>query len=214
MKKAFLDLDGTLVDSKKRHVEVLRDVLSEHGLSCSRIDDYMEKKTQGFSTKWFLENCLKLDFQLSEKINKMWISIIEEERYLQLDSWYDDSLEFLLFLKKSGYQNTIISARNNEVYARRFIQKSIQNQYIDDVFIVPSKNAIDNKLKVIRDGMEEDSVIIGDTEVDYESAVISGIEFFILNRGFRSKTYWENKRIISYDDLNMIKAEMMIIDKQ
>lgn len=209
MKKAFLDLDGTLVDSKKRHVEVLRDVLSEYGLRCSRMDDYIEKKTQGFSTKWYLENCLKLDIDLSDKINKKWIAIIEEERYLQLDSWYDDSLGFLLFLKKSGYENIIVSARNNEAYARRYIQKSIQNQYIDDVFFVPSINAIDNKVKVIRDNIEENSIIIGDTEMDYESATIVGIDYFILNRGFRSKLYWENKSIVSYDNLTMIKSKML-----
>ena len=32
MKKAFLDLDGTLLDSRERHQVVLHDVLEENGI--------------------------------------------------------------------------------------------------------------------------------------------------------------------------------------
>lgn len=47
-------------------------------------------------------------------------------------------------------------------------------------------------------------VIVGDTEVDYNAAVNSGNEFYVLNSGFRSKLFWDNKNITSYNRLDEI----------
>lgn len=47
MKRAFLDLDGTLLNSKERHCNVLRDVLIQYGFGNRQVLDFVEYKANG-----------------------------------------------------------------------------------------------------------------------------------------------------------------------
>ena len=100
MKKAFLDLDGTLLDSRERHQAVLHDVLEENGCTDLNISDYLQFKAYGLRTIDYLLMRLHLPEGISYEVDKMWKDRIEEANYLQMDQWYDGTEIFLKKLKE------------------------------------------------------------------------------------------------------------------
>ena len=201
MKTIFLDLDGTLLDSRERHMVVLENALKECNVFGCDLSNYVEYKANGNRTIDFLEKELKLNSDISEKITEVWKRTIEEEQYLKIDTLYGDTVAFLNIVKDKGYKTIIVSARQNKDYAMKGIKTSEINYLINDVIIVSPFNAISEKLSALMQNKEEFSVYIGDTEIDYEAGKRAEILTFILNRGFRSKEYWDKKNIQSYNDL-------------
>lgn len=206
MKKAFLDLDGTLLNSKKRHEIVLRDILLRRQLDTD-ISDYLEYKADGENTKSYLKSKKQLDERIAVDIAEEWTKNIELDSYLCFDSWYKDSEEFLSELKKYGFSLILITARSNENGLRRFLDESEQTRYFDNIVVVSPIGANRNKSSFISDNLGDTNIVVGDTEGD--CIEIDGrIDLYLLNRGFRSKKYWSKHKIRSYDDLHQVAEEI------
>ena len=45
--------------------------------------------------------------------------------------------------------------------------------------------------------------MIGDTEVDYEAAMLANCKFYASKEGFRSESFWKNKNIefVNYESI-------------
>lgn len=201
MKTIFLDLDGTLLDSRERHIVVLENALKECNIYDIDLSSYMSYKANGNRTIDFLKKKLELNSEVSEKIADIWRFTIEEEKYLERDVLYEDSVPFLKLIKERGYKTIIVSARKNREYIIKKIKTSAIDCLIDDIIIVSPFNATNEKFMAFIRSKDENSVCIGDTEVDYEAGKKAEILTFMLNRGFRSKEYWDKKNIQSYCDL-------------
>lgn len=199
MKKAFVDLDGTLINSKTRHISVLQKVLDEFHMKNVSVENFVQYKADGFSTKDYLINVLQIEPELSEKIALRWIELIELNEEIAKDVWYEDALDLLKFLQKSEYWIIAVSARNNKNGVLKFIKHSLVDVFFDEIIIVSPANAKKNKEKYILQHLGDINIVIGDTETDYiEDA---RVESLMLNRGFRSKEYWKERSIKSYDSL-------------
>lgn len=201
MKTIFLDLDGTLLDSHERHIVVLENALKECNVYGCNLLNYMDYKARGNKTIDFLKNEFGLNDDIAEKVAKVWRLTIEKEEYLHIDTFYGDAIPFLYLIKEKGYKTIIVSARKNREYVMKMIKTSEISDLIDEVIIVSPLNAINEKLEVLVRNKDENSVYIGDTEIDYEAGKKAEIQTFILNRGFRSKEYWDKQKIQSYCDL-------------
>ena len=201
MKTAFLDLDGTLLDSHERHTVVLEYALKKCHIYGCDLSNYLDYKANGNRTIDFLKEELYLDDDISQRVAEIWKLTIEEEKYLEIDTFYSDAVPFLNLIKEKGFKTIIVSARNNKDYLIDRIKISEINYLIDDIIIVSPFHAMNNKLNVFIQNKDKNSVCIGDTEVDYEAGKKAGILTYILNRGFRSKEYWDKKNIRSYCDL-------------
>ena len=68
MKRAFLDLDGTLLNSKERHCNVLRDVLIQYGFGNRQVLDFVEYKANGKNTRQYLEDVHGFSKDIADKI--------------------------------------------------------------------------------------------------------------------------------------------------
>lgn len=206
MKKAFIDLDGTLIDSKVRHISVLQNVLDEYDINNVSIYNYVRYKSDGFSTKNYLENELQLDPTMAEKIYLRWVELIESDEEISKDVWYEDTFSFLSFLKKNEYLISIVSARKNENGILKFIEKSTFSGLLNEIIIVSPAEAKKNKKKYILQNLGDINIVVGDTEADYVEDV--RIRNYLLNRGFRSEKYWRERNIKSYDSLLKIIFEI------
>lgn len=197
-KYAFIDLDGTLVNSKLRHQQVLRDVLEVYDRGNLDIQDLMDYKEKGFSTRDYLIKILLLEEDVAKKVAIKWGEKIEQEKYLKMDFWYQDALLFLQTLRAKGWKNIVLTARNNVDGVLKFIEKSDHIAYIDDIVVVKAENPVFEKERIIEkySGIK---IIIGDTETEYNVAENLSMQSFILNRGFRNKHFWGN--IETYDTL-------------
>lgn len=201
MKTVFLDLDGTLLDSHERHTVVLENALKECDVYGCDLSAYMSYKANGNRTIDFLKKELNLNNEISEKVAEVWGLTIEEEKYLEIDTFYGDAVPFLSLIKEKGYKTVIVSARKNRDYVIKRIKTSEINHLIDDIMIVSPFNAVNEKFEALMQNKDENSVCIGDTEIDYEAGKKAEMRTLILNRGFRSKEYWDKKNIRSYSDL-------------
>jgi phosphoglycolate phosphatase-like HAD superfamily hydrolase len=209
MKTIFLDLDGTILDSRTRHIVVLENILKEYGIANHDISDFVKYKASGNRTVDYLTQVIGLHDNVAEVLAKLWGEKIEQEEYLKLDVLYADAIPFLNNIKQRGYKIIIISARKNKKYVIGKIKMSSINELVDDIVIVSPYNAIVEKYNVISGGKTEKSFIVGDTEVDYEAGKRADINTLMLNRGFRNKKYWDDRHIKSYCDLYKV---MEILD--
>lgn len=231
----ILDLDGTLIDSSKRHyvlMEKLWKELSKGTLSESiseAIPDtysefpskaYMEYKAKGNSGKQFLIEKMHLQESSARQITKLWTEQIEQPDMILLDALYEDTVPFLEKIRKPGNQIIYLTARQNRELVTEQLKTLNLYEYADEVIVVEPKYAKQQKTeevsricekygyhteeklsKVPCTELKESIAIIGDTENEYELAEDLGLPVYILNRGFRSREYWQVRNVRSYADL-------------
>lgn len=189
------DLDGTLLDSRKRHAILMHDILCRKGLNLS-VDDLVEYKADGHNNIEWLQS-RGFTIELAKEINREWIERIESPEYLQLDELYSHVIATLKLLSEN---NTLflITARKNELSARKQISKLGISQYFEDVIVVPSGKQ-SSELKSIYLLDKRINFMIGDTEVDYNAAMKANCEFRVCLEGFRSQNFWADKAVTLFD---------------
>lgn len=204
MKTVFIDLDGTLLNSAKRHVVVLGVSLEYHHHAIGCLEDYLPYKREGNSTRQYLMDKRKIETNIAEHINRWWIKHIEDDEYLLYDLWYDDVFSFLKYIKNVGYRTFLITARRRENPVFDLLDNSTIKNLIDEIAIVNPNKAYYEKNRVISSIVTNRDILIGDTEIDYRLALGSNIVPYMLNRGFRSINFWNKYEIRSYDSLYQI----------
>lgn len=209
MKKLIFDFDGTLLNSSSRHIVVLEDCLNDSGYFEFSLSDYLTFKAGGYSTFEYLRKRLNLSEDISEEISSAWVKNIEREYYLKKDFLYEDAVPTLRICSEIGYQLYLISARKHESSLIKQLQNLKIISFFHEIYCVPNKNAADAKTAHIN--RVNADLVIGDTEVDWKAALKAQVPYYILNRGFRNKTYWDSLGVKSFDSLEYIFNENKII---
>lgn len=189
-KRIAFDLDGTLLDSRKRHQIVMDDVLAKFHLTLDA-EKLVEYKSDGFNNvSWLIKN--GIDSALAYKIQTEWISKIEQDDYLKLDVLYEGVIEYL---KKMCIDNTLylLTSRNNYSGTISQIKNLGIYQFFEKVEVVKSDKAYENKALFLKNNHID--YMIGDTEVDYKAARESKTKFLVAPYGFRSKKYWKKYNV-------------------
>lgn len=198
------DLDGTLIDSSQRHKLVFRDVLEKHGILISPLqqEEYMRYKSLGNSTMDYLIAVMHLPENQAKQLVEDWVLLIEDEQYLSSDQLYPDVLDILHKLSAS-HNIMYLTARKNRDGVEQQLKQYGLSTISKQLSVVSPINAKKEKKQVIeRFGLiKADTIIIGDTYIEYAVADELGINCIILNRGFRSKEYWDELGILSYPSL-------------
>ena len=144
-----------------------------------------------------------------------------------LDELYEDSFVFLEKIRKPGNKIIYLTARQDRELVIEQLKKLKLHEYADQVIVVEPKNAKQQKTEEVRSlcekygsfkeqkenkvplaELKESIVIIGDTENEYELAKALELPVYILNRGFRSREYWQERNVKSYADLREIISEL------
>jgi len=201
----FCDLDGTLIDSSERHIVLLDFLLKEHSHKSGMpelwsLDDYLPFKAAGQNTTSYL---LKhgVPVSLAEEIAFAWRNHIEDADYLELDTVYSDTFAFLKEIISAGHTIAYVSARKNKEGLKNTLKRLCLQEFAKEIYIVDPAHAAQEKADALRDCSCEQGVFIGDTEADWNCAMLAGIPCVVLNRGFRSKSYWDHRGVESYGDL-------------
>lgn len=204
----FLDLDGTIINSFSRHYLLLKEILIENGIDVDfNVDEYVQLKKDGYNNYKFLVNNLLVSEDSAKSIQNEWIKRIEDVEWLKYDTLYEDALDFINYVKDNKL--IFLTARSNYNNLMYELEMLKIDNLVDEVFVVDTKEASLNKgsllSKYIEDYANEDIIVIGDTEVDYNAAVSNNLKYFILNRGFRSKKFLSERNIESYNNFDEIK---------
>lgn len=250
----IIDLDGTLINSSKRHYVLMEKLWRElpkeernkaeiPNAEISKIElpnqampeenlqfpsaAYMKYKADGRSGRQFLMDELKLDEKAAAKIMKQWTEQIELPEMLCLDELYEDSLTFLEKIRTPENQIIYLTARQNKELVIKQLEELKLNDYANEVIVVDPSHAKQQKTEEVRklhkkyeddlkadrlcnDSKKTDPIIIGDTENEYELAKELELPAYILNRGFRSREYWQARSVKSYVSLSEILEELRI----
>lgn len=220
----ILDLDGTLIDSSKRHyilmeqvLEAFADAYAEDEARPFVPEEFMNFKAAGNSGKKYLTEVLQIEEETALRIMNAWGRKIESPEMMAYDCLYEDTLPFLEELKKRKDTILFLTARKNEKEVKDELKQLGIASYAKEVLVVDPLRGAQQKLEVVqnllagkkRNGrkilrgevQKEDLCIVGDTENEYLLAQELELRSFILHRGFRSKEYWEKKQVISYEGL-------------
>ncbi len=201
-----MDLDGTLIDSRKRHAIVMQEVLS-HTKRSLNAEEYMNYKAEGNSGLKYLTEILGIDMPDAREIQQEWMARIEFSGYLLTDELYTDAVSFLnTVFEKGGV--IFLTARKNRLGLDGELKRLAILPYADYTIVADPDDAMSQKekaVRVIREAYPEAKLtVIGDTENEYELARKFGLESRIVNCGFRSKAYWENRGVKTYSSLGEI----------
>lgn len=204
----IFDIDGTLVDSKKRHSILLKrllDNLTNKKLVLNE-EEYLGYKASGRSTKDYLHEVLGYDEAIARKIAEEWTSKIEDRELLLHDELYPETRLVLECLK----EQTIIylSARESKENLLEELERLEILQFADEVIVSSPKQSVNDKalkIKEIIHKYRSRVMVVGDTETDYFAAVNNRQPYYILNRGFRNKEYWKGLGVDTHSSLILLK---------
>jgi phosphoglycolate phosphatase-like HAD superfamily hydrolase len=185
-----LDLDGTLIDTKARHMTALRQAAEALGVSLTPAFPavYYEQKRSGASGK---EVLLQNQIAKAEEIAAAWVRIIEEESLLALDSPFPLVFEKMRELISEDIELFICTARQHSDRVICQIGQLGFAPLIKQVFVAKPRDKSspgDTKSQLTRQLHLQ--AVIGDSEVDLEWAAKLGAKFIAVDCGLRSQDFW------------------------
>jgi len=195
-----LDLDGTLLDSRHRHIVVLTECVNQiNATSYTPEDfyDFVSYKSEGNNGLSYLKD---KKIPNEEAIISLWIKKIEYKKYLKLDRLYPDILHDLKIMS-DRYNLFLITARSNKSNAIwQLYELGLAIFFCEMIVVKNTGNVGMNKYRAIQS--KHLDFVIGDTETDFALAKYAQCGFFPLNYGFRSAQYWINNGLKSFNNIH------------
>ena len=185
----FCDLDGTLLEDKQRHYECYKAIVKKYGGNCIPPDEYWNDKRNKVKRTVLLE---KTGFQgtyddyLSE-----WLALIETPEFLKYETLKPDTLSFLEWLRDNSEHIVLTTQRRN----RKNLLSQLEKLGISGFFEEVASG--DHKTDILDGKYNKDSLVIGDTEADEETAKRLGCTFIAVTSGLRNEKYLTADRKIT-----------------
>jgi len=193
-----IDLDGTLLDSRLRHVVALQQASEafEVPISDDNAQAYLGLKRDGFRG---IDALQQLGIPRAEKITRRWVEIIESEEMLALDRLYPQTLEVLKQERGRGRTFVLTTGRQNSTAARRQIARLGLEGLLSEIVVIDPLDC--SQTKAAATCHCDFNMIVGDTEIDLEWATDLGRSFHASGYGFRSQGYWARRQVTSHATL-------------
>jgi phosphoglycolate phosphatase len=182
----FIDLDGTLVDSKNRVYQLFID-LTKCTIS---FDEYWKLKQEGKANHSVLEQLEVIDQFPTFKTD--WFRLIEADQYLLKDTLIENTIEALITLSGKG---KVVLATNRQSREKALGQLRAKNllHYFSDVLVTEHK---ESKSTLLRDWLlvnqspeTFNGFMIGDTEEDFNVGAENKLSTIAVLSGFRSENF-------------------------
>ena len=180
--KIFFDLDGTILDSRRRIYQLFSNLTAQHTLG---FEQYWEHKRQMRSNEWLLKNCLGYSEAKIAVFLDHWFAQIETESYLNLDILFEPIPAILRTLVNQGHMLYVVTARQSAELAQDQVKRIGIAPYITKTFVTGGQKAKHELLREIQ--VEPTDLFFGDTGLDVQTAKIIGVKSIAVLTGFRSK---------------------------
>lgn len=185
MDKIIFDLDGTLLDSRKRLYTLFKHLVPELNLSFS---EYWDIKMRGANHKELINSKLGEPNEFNHlEFQENWMGLIESENYLALDIPYSESSIVLETLRNKGIKIFLCTARQSISGVVHQLQKFNLLNYFEDIYVTEQKKS---KIDLLNNNINwGDSFFVGDTSQDIQLAKSFGGVSIAVTSGFRSREY-------------------------
>jgi phosphoglycolate phosphatase-like HAD superfamily hydrolase len=188
--RVYLDLDGPLLDCRRRHHRVFCDLLSAGGVSPSLlpvVDTLWERKRAGATTLDLArEACPTTD---ADSLRRGWLERIEQDAYLELDELQPLVLDTLARLRGDGRTPRLITARRDRESLDRQLANLGIEDFFDTVIVCSPTQGLRSKHEPLgRDVADFDgsACLVGDSEMDMSAAVTWGLVGLGVDCGIRA----------------------------
>lgn len=201
-----LDFDGTLNNSFRRHIAVLRTAMMEHDQTGSRnfFESYLDSKRNGSSTLAFLT---QRNIPHARIISKKWMARIEDDAFLTLDTSYECVHDAVVTLTSVAKLFLVTARRRTEAVLAQIEAMGLSSHFQNVYVVLPGNEAANQKTRVTCH--HQLTHIIGDTEVDLAWAQALRAEFLPLNWGFRSESWWRQKGWTSFPTITRAADQVL-----
>lgn len=180
----FFDLDGTLVDSSDRHYKVYSEIVLSYGGKPMPKEDYWMMIQSKSEKSLILERSGLKDIKAEEYLEKF-IENIEKAENLSCEKLINQQIFETLENLKRKYRLYLITLRKASKEASNQVKKMRLDSYFDKVIVTESKK------EAIKPYLDSKSVLVGDTELDVQTAKDLGMISIAVYSGFRSKQFLE-----------------------
>lgn len=192
----IFDLDGTLLNTLDDLHACFNYAIKSFGYPERTLDEIRSFVGNGIKTA--------IKRALPDSVNEEELEEILEffrpyykENMLKLTKPYDGIIELLKDLKKEGYKIAVVSNKYDEEVKE--LCKNYFGEYIDiaigESINIRKKPEIDGVLKAIKElnSTLEETIFIGDSDVDIKTAENANIPCISVLWGFRDKNYLEEQ---------------------
>lgn len=192
IQQIFLDLDGPLLDGKYRHYSCYSYILKKYGFDPIELESYWEKKRALLNRRELLE--LSSASSIYDEYLAEWLSLIESKELLALDKVQEGAIDCLQAWKSLGVNLVLVTLRKNKEAVEEQLHLQGLAEFLDTILVCDHVSGGLGKANAVRKCQDvqilpENSVWIGDTEVDWEAARSLGVDIILVENGLRNKTY-------------------------
>ena len=182
------DLDGTLLDDRKRHYACYLDIVEKYGGTPVSEERYWELKRNKIKRTVLLEETA-FEGTYQQYLDE-WIERIEQIGYLRREKLRPGAEELLKKLHTAAEKVVLVTMRNHTERVEQQLQWLGIAGYFDAIFIGKSlqgQKKTDVVSTAIPDIAEKHVLVIGDTEDDEQVAKSLGADFVAMITGLRDK---------------------------
>ncbi|EKN62755.1 HAD family hydrolase [Schinkia azotoformans] len=195
-KTAYVDFDGTVVDVMPRYHGILESYLKKDNLIELDYTEYCFLKRKGIKDHeivYRLCNGLKIDIESYLEFKR---PNLESSFWLKKDIIIGSPKDAYNKLKCLGYNVVLLTQRN---YEKRLLQQvaglGLDNCF-DEVLVVKPLLRGNAKLNVLKDKINSEDIIIGDSKIEMECADFLYINGFFVESGLWGTTFAGEKSLI------------------
>lgn len=182
----YIDLDGTLVDSRQRQYEVFSHILGGNKIS---FEEYWDLKRNRISQAKLLQSKFGMTHEQCMRFNDEWMDLIETDEFLVLDKIFPNVDHTLNYLKGHGNLH-LVTARQNEYRVQSQLADFNIQIFFESVLVTRRKTS---KLELVVSNCCVSSVdyFIGDTGEDINTGKALGVNTVAATYGTLSKAILE-----------------------
>jgi len=191
----IFDLDGTLVDSIQDIGEAMNRVLGRYNLPKHNMSSY--RAMVGWGVKELVRNAIPAAYRNNADFVETCIHEMKKEYYdtpIHHTAPYPGISDFLEKLQKRECSISVFSNKPNTI-TKHVVHTLFPNIHFDAIRghkdgVAPKPNAEGALLLAEEIGVKPSTcVLVGDSEVDYQTAHNAGMDFIAISWGFRDKGY-------------------------
>ncbi|WP_374347899.1 HAD family hydrolase [Chitinimonas sp.] len=181
----MFDLDGTLISAAERQSCLMKAIAGRYGINLDA-DVYWRLKRAGDGNVDALLG-MGVDLTTARRLHLAWLRDVESPYWLSFDSVFEDTVSSLEVLVLKGASLHLVTARRDSSLMVYQIQRLGIFRYFRSINCVSPERAVEEKRGVILG--KKGIVLVGDSEIDFKAAQVSGCEFHAVSTGQRSSSF-------------------------